>query len=90
MEIMIELNEESAQRLQQEASRRGLEVSEYARTLLENSLPPLTENDSGETLDKALAGLIGLVKSDGRRRWSENGGEKFTDYLVQKRKEGHL
>lgn len=44
----------------------------------------------GETLYDRLKDLIGKFSSKEPSALSENCGEKFTDYLEQKRKEGHL
>ena len=56
------------------------------------NLPQLPQKFPAEykTLADALNGLIGSVHSGGKERLSENCGEKFTDYLVQKRREGRL
>jgi len=43
-----------------------------------------------KTLRERLEGLIGNFSSGGQERLSENCGEKFTDYLEQKRREGRL
>lgn len=43
-----------------------------------------------ESLADALAGLIGTVHSGGKEALSQNCGERFTDYLVQKKREGRL
>jgi hypothetical protein len=52
---------------------------------------PETKDEKGpKNLAEALAGRIGTVHSGGKERLSENCGEKFTDYLVQKRREGRL
>jgi bifunctional DNA-binding transcriptional regulator/antitoxin component of YhaV-PrlF toxin-antitoxin module len=47
------------------------------------------EESSPKTLADLFAGAIGGFKSGrGEERLSENSGEKFTDYLVQKHKAG--
>nr|MDQ2732576.1 hypothetical protein [Armatimonadota bacterium] len=60
--------------------------------LLQRVLPgdAASDEDIGDTLDVALAGLLGVVNSGGAERLSENCGEKFTAYLEQKRSENHL
>lgn len=51
----------------------------------------LLKQESGETLAEALKDYIGIVKSGkGHERLSENCGEKFTDYLEEKRRKGDL
>jgi hypothetical protein len=56
-------------------------------------LPDQTETeakDEAKSLADLLAGRIGLVRSGGKEALSENCGERFTDYLEQKRREGRL
>lgn len=43
-----------------------------------------------QTLADLFAGRTGGISSGGAERLSENGGEKFTDYLQAKRKAGRL
>lgn len=43
-----------------------------------------------KTLADLFAGRVGLIRSGGRERLSEECREKFTDALVRKRAEGHL
>jgi hypothetical protein len=56
-------------------------------------LPPPREGTpfgSAKTLHDLLVGKIGLIRSDGKEALSENCGERFTDYLEEKRREGRL
>jgi hypothetical protein len=56
-------------------------------------LPPRPQQDApngAKTLADLLAGHIGLIRSGGKEALSENCGERFTDYVEQKRREGHL
>jgi len=53
-----------------------------------NGTPPQLE--AKKTLRERLHGIIGSVASQGDQRLSENTGEKFADYLEQKRREGRL
>jgi hypothetical protein len=46
--------------------------------------------DGAKSLADLLAGYIGQVHSGGKETLSENCGERFTDYLEQKRREGRL
>jgi hypothetical protein len=43
-----------------------------------------------KTLRERLDGLIGSIESSGGEHLSRDCGEKFTDYLEQKRREGRL
>ncbi len=55
---------------------------------------PATPNAAPATDAKSLAdlfaGRVGTIKSGGTEALSENCGERFTDYLEQKRREGRL
>jgi hypothetical protein len=42
------------------------------------------------TLADLFAGRVGRIRSGGREHLSEECGAKFTDYLEEKRKAGHL
>lgn len=56
-------------------------------------LPQVTTdkpNGAHKSLADALAGLIGTVHSGGKEALSQNCGERFADYLVQKKREGRL
>jgi hypothetical protein len=68
-----------------------LEVSVRPHLRTESEPPKGRAAGEPKTLADLFAGSIGGFQS-GRteERLSENCGEKFTDYLLQKRKEGHL
>jgi hypothetical protein len=56
-------------------------------------LPERADSESmngAKSLADLLAGHIGLIHSGGKEALSENCGERFTDYLEQKRREGRL
>src|SRR6266508_1598120 len=42
------------------------------------------------TLADLFAGRVGRIRSGGKERLSEECGAKFTDYLEEKRRSGHL
>jgi hypothetical protein len=42
------------------------------------------------TLADLFVGRVGRIRSGGREQFSEECGAKFTDYLEEKRKAGHL
>jgi hypothetical protein len=85
----LELPDPVYDALQQAASASGTTPIGWIAAHL-----PATTKTSGisgpQNLAEALAGRIGTVHSGGQDRLSENCGEKFTDYLVQKRREGRL
>ena len=47
MTITLELTPEAERRLRAEAARRGIDASDYARTLLEDRLMPRPEGEAG-------------------------------------------
>jgi hypothetical protein len=56
-------------------------------------LPTSSKQDElqqAKSLADLLADHIGSIHSGGKETLSENCGERFTDYLVQKRREGRL
>jgi hypothetical protein len=53
-------------------------------------LPPPANGDEAKSLGERLAPHVGRIHSGGKDHLSENCGEKFADYLEQKRREGRL
>jgi hypothetical protein len=70
------------------ARKRGMTPESLAVETLRQNFPP-SEPDRATTLYDYLAGYIGAVEGTGESL-SENCGEKFTDWLVEKRKAGRL
>lgn len=93
MVIRIELSPEKEQLLITEAQKLGLQPEEYTRRIWKQampiSLPAFEEEDEG-TLADLFAGRVGIVDSGGGEHLSRDSGEKFTEYLLKKKKEGHL
>lgn len=88
MTLTLELTPAEEEQLRREASRRGQEMTDYARTVLlpaDDSGPPAP----GESLADAFAGRIGRI--DGTTEaLSEETGRRFTEYLVEKQRQGRL
>ena len=93
MAIRIELSPEVEERLREEAARNGKDVNSFAQSLVEEGLGSGPgENggvsSAGQTLDKVLAGHIGLIDAGPSER-PEKTGDPFTDGLIYKyRKQG--
>lgn len=51
-------------------------------------VPPAAK--PARTMADRLAGRVGVFESKGDGRLSQNTGERFTDYLEEKRRAGHL
>lgn len=80
--------------LKEAAAASGLTPIEWIATRLpqaqqdqERRAEPTT---GPATLADLFAGRGGHIRSGGRQRLSEECGEKFTDYLEEKRRAGHL
>ena len=93
MHIVVPPDIESA--LAEHAEKRGTAPEELAlQALRERFVPFAVSSESVNSLADFLAGHIGVLSSsdvvtDGANM-SENGGRKFTDILIDKRKHGRL
>jgi len=94
MSQMLEIPDTLYAVLKEAAAASGLTPVEWITTHL-----PQTQQDKElrvepatgpATLADLFAGRVGHIRSDGRQRLSEECGEKFTDYLEEKRRAGHL
>jgi hypothetical protein len=93
MVIRIELSPEKERLLIAEAQKLGLQLEEYVHRLLEQSMPaglPTFKEEEEGTLADLFAGRVGVVDSGGSEHLSRDCGEKFTEYLLQKKRKGHL
>ena len=88
MTIIIDLPADVEAQLREKAAERGQEPAEYVADLVNRDLG--TEAGEPNTLAVLFAGRVGHIHSGGGERLSEHTGEKFTDYLAQKRREGRL
>lgn len=91
--MTITLTPELEAALAREAERLGLTPEELAQETLRARLdfanPANNAQNSGRTLADLFAGRIGLIHGTAEAL-SENTGEKFTEHLVKKHREGHL
>ena len=94
MSHTLELPDELYAALQEAADASGLTPVDWiAVHLLE---PHGKKGIKGEqmghakTLADLFAGRVGRIRSGGKERLSEECGAKFTDYLEEKRRSGHL
>ncbi len=60
------------------------------RIVLERAHDAVEATENPRTLADLFTGRTGGIHSGGAERISEQTGAKFTDYVVQKRHEGHL
>ena len=85
----LELPDPVFDALEQAASASGTTPVGWIAAHLPAPVPPAAGNGA-KSLADLLAGHIGRIHSGGRETLSENCGERFTDYLEQKRREGRL
>jgi hypothetical protein len=95
MTIQIELTSEEEEILKEAASQEGLDASTFVRIAVFEKAERASRKDEGTDeplmLDKMLAGLTGLVRSNegrGGSRLSESTGADYAADLLQKRSEG--
>lgn len=95
----IEFSEQDFAAIERAAAAEGIPVDEWvvanlplngSRALRSQASPPCAETKAGRTMADRFAGRLGVVASGGDERLSENTGEKFTDYLDEKRRAGTL
>jgi hypothetical protein len=75
--------------LQHAASASGTTPVGWIASHLPPDATPL-ENSGAKSLADLFAGRIGRFHSGCKEALSQNCGERFTDYLEQKRREGRL
>jgi hypothetical protein len=89
--LQITIPPEVETRLTEEAARLGVDAQQLAIDALRTAFPPSFDGngENGETLYDYLAPFIGVV--DGSTEpLSENTGERFTEYVLEKQRQGRL
>lgn len=92
MSQILELPDEIYDRLQKAAADAGKSPVDFIADVtapVTNGAPPST-GAKPLTLRERFGDLIGGFRSGSKEPLSENCGEKFADYLEQKRREGRL
>lgn len=92
MAITIKLRPELEGLLRDEAARHGMDVGTFTQAIIEErlggGLPETEEVPPGDTLDRVLAGHIGLIDV-APSELSDKTGDPFMDGLIEKyRKQG--
>ena len=90
MSRTLELPDELYTRIETVAAKNGNTPIEWLNRNVPEANGASPQPEVKKTLRERLHGIIGSVSSGGQERLSENTGEKFTDYLEQKRREGRL
>jgi hypothetical protein len=88
MSITIQLAPHVEAQLREKAASMGQDPAAYVASLVDQDLRP--GESTSKTLADMLEGRVGRINSGGKENLSEECGEKFADYLVQKQREGHL
>jgi len=94
MSQSLEIPDELFSALQAAAEASGTTpVGWIAAHLPEKAAPTPTSTNTdapAKTLADLFAGRVGRIRTGKDERLSEDCGEKFTDYLEAKRRDGHL
>jgi hypothetical protein len=83
------------QRISEAAASRGLSAEEYAVDILRGAIAERGETNSQDTspgpnLAEALKDFVGIYNVKVEPPMSENCGQQFTEYLLEKQKNGNL
>jgi len=89
MSRSLELPDPVFNALEQAASASGTTPVGWITAHLPDP-PEAHAKNVAESLADLFAGHIGGISSSGNESLSENCGERFTDYVEQKRREGRL
>ena len=90
MTLMLELAPDVEARLREKAEKAGQSLPEYLIAVADAEVKEEEMDTSEGSAYDLFEGLIGQVSSDGEGRWSEDCGKKFTEGMVEKRRQGHL
>ena len=91
--VSVNLPDDVFANVEKAAASQGTTPVAFVADAAARALPPYTAeapDSPKKTLRQRFAGLIGGFHSGSAEPLSENSGEKFTDYLEQKRREGRL
>lgn len=94
MSHMLEIPDTLYTALKEAADESGLTPLDWIATHFGQSQETKQESSeqegSPQTLADLFAGRVGRIRSNGQERLSEECGPKFTDYLEEKKRTGHL
>lgn len=90
MSKSLELPDPLFDALERAAITSGTTPAGWIAARLPSEESPKENGARPQSLADAMAEHIGTVHSGGKEALSQNCGERFTDYLVQKRREGRL
>lgn len=90
MTLMLELEPEVETRLRRKAERAGQSLPEYLIAVADAEPEEAGEDASEGSAADLFAGRIGLFRSGGDGKWSQDTGRKFAEGMAEKRRQGRL
>jgi len=88
MTLMLELSPETEARLRRKAERAGQSLPDYLLAVADAEAEE-EEAEATEGSADLFAGRIGRIKGS-TEAYSQNCGQRFTEYVVEKHKAGNL
>lgn len=89
MSQTLELPDSVYDALKKAADATGTTPAEWIAARLPK-VPAETAKNGAKTAADLFAGRIGRFRSGGKEKLSEDTGKKFTEYVLQKKREGNL
>ncbi len=89
MTLVLELSPETEARLQRKAERAGQSLPDYLLAVADAEAGEEVMNASEGSAADLFAGRIGRIKGS-TEAYSQNCGQRFTEYVVEKHKAGNL
>lgn len=89
MTLMLELSPETEARLQRKAERAGQSLPDYLLAVADAEEDEEELDVAGGSAADLFAGRVGRIKGS-TEAYSQNCGERFTQYVVEKHKAGNL
>lgn len=96
MTLTLNLTPDQEAEARARAAQRDPAADAYLAALMRYALDVYTPDECGpppapgESAYDAMKDYIGKYSSDDETDWSENTGEKFTEYLLEKKRQGRL
>jgi hypothetical protein len=90
MTVTLDIKPETERRLRRKAEQEGQDFPQYLEALLDENAEAADETEEAEgSAYDLFAGRIGRIQGSGEA-FSQNCGERFTQYVVEKHKAGDL
>ncbi len=89
MTLMLELSPDTEARLKRKAERAGQSLPDYLLAVADAEAEEEEPDASEGSAADLFAGRIGRIKGS-TEAYSQNCGQRFTEYVVEKHKAGNL